>query len=144
MPTSRPDGTSIEVEKSEVVLAMGTEIVKIDRDRDLYLEWDSRVESPTFLGTRAETAAYLAEPKRVPGGTMTSDADVIEERLARADAEGSSGYRPTGCTWEVDGLIYQQAGHLPRGKLGELADRWLAAAGDELPDITDMLEPFDD
>jgi hypothetical protein len=122
---------------------MGKQIIKAAPNRDLYMEWSSDVEAPTFLGTRADIAAYLAEPKRGLRETVIADPDAIEQRLQRADLTGSSGYPPFGCDWDDHGEIYKQQGYLPRAKFGEFADRYLAAGEDGEPDITDLLEPLE-
>lgn len=123
---------------------MGRQIIKIAPDRDLYMEWSSVVEAPTFFGTRAEMAAYLAEPNAGYHETAIAHPAAVEERLARADLTGSSGCPPFGCGWDDHGEIYQQKGYLPRSRFGEFADRFLACPGDIEPDVTDLLEPFDD
>lgn len=123
---------------------MGSQIIKVTPDRDLYMEWSSVVEAPTFIGTRAELAAYLAEPKVHYRQTTIDHPEAIEERLARADETGSSGYRPFGCTWDdASGEIYQQRGHLRRDRFAEFCDRILAAQDFDL-DFSDLLEPFED
>jgi hypothetical protein len=120
---------------------MGSQIIKISRDDDLYMEWSSIVEAPTWFGTRAETLEYLAGND---GNREMRPADTHESRLARADETGSSGYRPWGCTWDYYGKIYMQRGVLPRSAFAEFARRWLAAEGDTEPDVADLLEPFED
>lgn len=123
---------------------MGSQIIKVSPDRDLYMEWSSIVEAPTFFGTRAETAVYLAEPKQGLHETTIAHEDAVEQRLARADLTGSSAYSPLGCDWDDHGEIYQQQGYLPRARFGEFADRFLAAGEDAEPDVSDLLEPFED
>ncbi|REH18306.1 hypothetical protein BCF44_13661 [Kutzneria buriramensis] len=121
-------------------------IVKAARDQDLYVEWSSNVDGPTFVGTRAETAAYLAST----GPTGPSDS--VEDRLARADRTGTSaksmpGEVPTGA-WEDSGFVVARDdvevgtpfGWLPRGRLGAFAH---ACARDDAPAAYALLDPFD-
>lgn len=123
---------------------MGKQIIKVSPDRDLYMEWSSIVEAPTFIGTRAETTAYLLEPKDGLHETTIAHPEAVEQRLARADLTGSSGYPPFGCDWDDHGEIFQQRGYLPRSRFGEFCDRYLAAGDDGEPDVADLLEPFED
>lgn len=116
---------------------MGKQIIKVAPDADLYLEWSSVVEAPTFVGTRAEVAAYLNEPRR---GEYWSTEEEIERRLRRADQAGSSAPSPFGCIWGRRGLIYQQQGFLPRARIADYARRLLADIDAE-PD--GLLEPFE-
>lgn len=125
---------------------MGKQIIKIAPDRDLYVEWSSVVEAPTAWGTRAEMAAWLQEPKQGYGQITIAAADAVEDRLARADRTGSSGYPPFGCTWDDWGEIYMQQGKLPRSRFGALIDRYAAHPDirHSTPDVRDLLDPFDD
>jgi hypothetical protein len=116
---------------------MGKQIIKVAPDTDLYVEWDSVVDAPTRIGTRAEFVAELNQPRR--GEHWPTEAEV-EARLRRADETGSSGWPPFGCTWDRDGLMYQQQGTLPRARLGEFARRLLDDVDAE-PD--GLLEPFE-
>lgn len=112
---------------------MGGVIVKASPDADLYLEWSTIVEAPTFIGTRSETLEYLARSNSV--------SDPPEARLARADETGTStkdDYAWFGA-WTYAGFIVDQRGVLPRSKLGEFA--LLYAADDEA--CYALLEPFD-
>ncbi len=119
---------------------MGRQIIKVSREDDLYMEWSSIVEAPTWFGDRSETLAYL---RGNDGNHGLSPSETYESRLARADETGSSGYRPWGCTWDDHGEIYMQQGILPRSAFPEFARRWLAAEGDAEPDVADLLEPFE-
>lgn len=112
---------------------MGSEIIKVSLTEDLYFEWSSIVDAPTFVGTRAELLAHL-HSTYVPVETP-------EQRVERADATGSSGNGDWGCKWDTDGLMYQQDGILPRARLAEFARRILADEGTE---PIGLLEPFED
>ena len=116
---------------------MGSQIVKVAPDQDLYLEWSSVVDAPTRVGTRAEFAAHLNEARR---GEEWMPAERIEARLRRADETGSSAYRPFAIDWNHTGPMYQQQGTLPRHRLVEYAHRLLVDIDAE-PD--DLLEPFE-
>ena len=120
-------------------------IVKADRDRDLYMEWSSTVESPTAIGTRAEMLDYLTHHQGFLGGP----ADSPEERLARADENGSSttpdplapGYTgPLDGNWDDSGFIVEQCGWLPRARLAEFLD----AMQVDKQQAFALLDPFDD
>jgi len=123
---------------------MGTIILKVAPDQDLYVAWSSIVEAPVGFGTRAEMLADLrrdwhrAHPDCIPRpGTGP------EVRLERADATGTSAYRdgdyaPGG--WDDKELIYEQRGILARSKLGLMVE--LLAAERETA-VWDLLEPFD-
>jgi hypothetical protein len=117
---------------------MGSQIIKVSPDQDLYLEWSSVVDAPTRVGTRAEFTAYLNEPRR---GETWMTAAQIEQRLWLADETGSSAYRPFGISWDHRGSMYQQQGILPRARLAEYAQRLLVDIDAE---PGDLLEPFDD
>lgn len=128
-------------------------IVKATREEDLYVEWSSIVDGPTFVGTRAQTAAYLAAT--APAGP----ADPPQDRLARADASGTSakpaadagpGEVATGA-WEDTGFIAARAvadgvdvddrfGWLPRARLAAFAR---AAARDDDQAADALLDPLD-
>ncbi len=101
---------------------MGKQIIKVSPDEDLYLEWWSVVEAPIRVGTRAELAAYLNEPRR---GEVWPTEEEVERRLRQADETGSSAHRPFGCTWGSRGEMYQQRGFLPRARMAEFARRLL-------------------
>jgi len=117
---------------------MGKQLIKVSPTEDLYLEWSSVVEAPTRVGTRAEFAADLNEPRR---GEVWPTEDEVERRLQQADATGSSASRPFGCTWDSRGEMYQQRGLLPRGRMVEYARRLLADIDAE-PD--GLLEPLEE
>lgn len=123
-------------------------IMKAAPDENLYVEWSSIVEAPTWLGSRAELAEYLSEHRFDGMGSCTAHSpDELEQRLARVDATGTSiafriGKYIEG-SWEDDGTIYQQQGWLPRSRLSEFLHRFLASP-DEEPDVADLLDPFED
>jgi hypothetical protein len=116
---------------------LGKQIIKMDPDEDLYLEWSSVVEAPTFVGTRVEMATYLNEPRR---GEFWYTEEQVEALLQRADEHGSSAYRPFGCTWGSPGEMYQQQGFLPRARMGEFACRLL---NDQDAEPDGLLEPLE-
>lgn len=122
---------------------MGSFIIKAARDRDLYMEWSTIVDGPTFIGTRAEILAHLERaPDRRP-------ADVPEVRVRRADETGTSakpdphapGYSgPLDGAWDDTGLIVEQRGWLPRARFAEFLDAYLA----DPEKAYALLDPFDD
>jgi hypothetical protein len=116
---------------------MGKQVIKAAPDQDLYLEWWSVVDAPTRVGTRAELAAYLNEPRR---GEYWPREVEVELRLRRADETGSSGYPPHGCTWGSRGVRYGLGWFLPRERLAEYARRLLDDIDAE-PD--GLLEPLE-
>ena len=108
------------------------EVIKCDRDRDLYVAWSHIAEAPTWCGTWSE--AFMA------GCDM--------DRLDRADKNGSSfhvldqfGSRQPGLWWDADGLTAEQLGYLPRTKLATYAT---AYSKDRLGAAYSMLERFED
>ncbi len=109
------------------------EVIKCDPGRDFYVAWSHVAEAPTWAGTRAEASAEGCEP----------------DRLDRADETGSSYYlfspdnpRPVpGLRWGKPGLVAEQLGYLPRGKLAAYVT---AYCEDRLGAAYGMLERFED
>lgn len=106
---------------------MGHFIIKADRDRDLYMDWSTIVELPTFIGTRAEIIDHLKWwNERRP---LDNDP---EARVRRADETGSSARRdprssydgPLEGAWDDKGFIIEQRGWLPRARLAEFLDTY--------------------
>lgn len=120
---------------------MANPIIKAARDRDLYMEWSTVADGPTFVGTRAEILAHLEYAGRQP-------ADPPEVRVQRADATGTSAKpdpstpndKPIGA-WDDTGLIVEQRGWLPRSKFGDFMQ---ACARDNESAAYKLLEPFED
>lgn len=115
---------------------MGRIVMKEAPDVDFYVIWSSIVDAPVYWGARAEIAARVESQVDNPA----------EERLARADATGTSAMPDPWVThshlpgaWDDSGFIYDQRGWLPRAKVFELARR-LAVSSD--PDVDDLLEPL--
>lgn len=105
---------------------MGRYIIKAAKDRDLYMEWSTIVDGPTFIGNRAETLDYLIEEFGRTGQP--------EARLERADDVGTSALRdprspnwayPLDGAWEDTGFIVEQRGWLPRERFAEFLDAYL-------------------
>ncbi len=121
---------------------MGTIILKVDPDRDLYVEWSSVVESPTYIGTRAEFLAYLTH--EIPDGYSPLPGNSPEDRLARADETGTSacyGTPPHFGAFDAGGFIVEQRGVLPRADLGRFVDALLA---ENETTAYELLQPFED
>lgn len=114
---------------------MGQIILKMRPADDLYMIWSTVVESPVFLGDRADVVAYL-EAERF----MWSDP---EGALARADACGASSKLWRDGAWDDPEcvFIYEQRGILRARKLPILAEMFLL---DPAADAGPLLEPFDD
>jgi hypothetical protein len=72
---------------------MGRYIIKPEKDRDLYIEWSTIVDSPIWWGTRQEF----------------SDEGFEEERLDRADRLGSSSMVGSS-RWDDAGEIVNNVG----------------------------------
>lgn len=113
-------------------------VVKATPDRDLYVYWSSIVNCPVFIGTRAELIEHL---------TRTTMAHP-EKRVALADETGTSALYCDPLregAWADTGFMYMHRGWLPRARLAELLDRWMAErdTGAE-PDVGDLLDPFED
>jgi hypothetical protein len=108
--------------------------MKAAKDRDLYCEWSSICDSPTFIGDR--------EAMRKRFG---------EDRVARADEHGTSllgfatrgDYPPSELdgAWEDTGLVVEQRGWLPRGRVADFLEAFLA---DGEAKAYALLEPFED
>ena len=123
---------------------MGSQIIKVSRERDLYMQWSSVVDAPTALGTRNDMVTYLDETSDIRWEEKRA-AD-IAERLNRADETGtSSRFVPFAVGWNDKGLIFQQRGWLPRGQFEAFADRVRANESISLDkiDFSDLLEPFE-
>ncbi|RSM68687.1 hypothetical protein DL991_41190 [Amycolatopsis sp. WAC 01375] len=107
---------------------MGQFIIKAAPDRDLYMEWDTGVDAPTFIGSRAEIVAYLQE------ATGRGPSDTPEARVRRADETGTSakpspwapGYTgPLEGAWDDTGFIVEGWKWLPRDRLATFLDTYL-------------------
>lgn len=113
---------------------MGSFIMKAAKDRDLYCEWSSIVESPTFIGDREATRKRFGEA-----------------RVARADEHGTSAlgffssgdYPPSELdgAWEDTGFVVEQRGWLPRARVPEFLE---ALLGDDQEKAYALLDPFED
>jgi hypothetical protein len=122
---------------------MGTFIVKADRERDLFAEWSTIVEAPTFIGTRAEILTHLG---RLLGGPPADPPEVL---VRRAEEAGTSAVRdplapeytgPLDGAWDEPGQVVEQRGWLPRARMAEFLDVYLVDA----EKAYGLLEPFDD
>jgi hypothetical protein len=91
---------------------MGYYLIKADKDLDLYVEWSSIVEAPTFVGTRQEILDYLIENEQ-----QTSGSEDPARRLARTDLHGSSMIDNRFESWEDPGIMAEQR-WLKRGRIG--------------------------
>jgi hypothetical protein len=90
-------------------------IIKADLDTDLYAEWSTSTNLPEFIGTRAESAAYLA------ASSSGASADDPNLQLDRADATGCSrvpARQPT-YTWDTTPFTVDNAGFIERPDLTE-------------------------
>lgn len=121
---------------------MGNIVMKIDRERDLYVIWSSVVESPAYIGTRAEVAVELE--RDTPRGYAPLPGNSPEDRLARADATGTSAMYdspPFDGAFDDSGMIVEQRGWLPRADLGRFVD---AVIADDMDAAYGVLQPFED
>lgn len=111
---------------------MPTYIVKPDRDRDFYVSWSTVVDNVTGCGTRSD---FIAEP------------DVTEERMARADANGTSALDPSAYGWDDETFLVHNmpdpphVGLLPRKLLAQFA--LLCVEGRDT-EAAAFLEPLED
>lgn len=100
------------------------EIIKPERDKDLYVGWSHVCEMPAWAGTREQALAEGCPPSR----------------LRRADKRGTSMKDDFGCAWDHGGLIAEQRGYLPRARIGDYATLYLLGRTQE---AFGLLEPFD-
>lgn len=119
-------------------------VMKVDRDRDLYVYWSTVVESPVFIGNREEMLAELAT--EIPRGYVPTEDNSPEARVARADENGTSALyfpppTPQDGAWDDAGQIVEQRGWLPRADLGRFVDALLA---DDRDAAYAVLQPFED
>lgn len=99
-------------------------IVKAAKDRDLYVGWSTIADGPTGAWTREEALAY----------------GFPRSRLDRADTNGSSDLSCGDGHWDDSGWVAEQRGWLPRARLGDYAQLYLAGNEDA---AFDLLEPLD-
>jgi hypothetical protein len=114
---------------------MGRFVVKVAPTRDLYMEWTTVAEGPTYVGTRTQMATHLAAD-----GTRSNG--LVQQILARASTQGTSSSIGAG-GWNDIGMIYAQQGWLHPAQFEALADRFAAAGRGEY-EYLDLLELFDD
>lgn len=119
-------------------------VLKPRPDVDEYVVWESIVEAPVFLGTRTDTAAYLLEAAAQRAGVglgLPQSPDQVEERLARADARGTSAIWADGLSFGSEDRreIYQQMGWVRVVDMPELVRH----INEDLP-LADLVTPFDD
>lgn len=90
-------------------------VVKAAPEVDLYMEWSSVADGPTYVGNRVQMLTYL---RRMDLGRC---ADTPESRLARADADGTcTRHGPDGVgSWYDSGMV--------------VANRWLSR--DKFPEF---------
>lgn len=121
---------------------MGSFLIKPDPARDLYMEWSSNVDAPTFIGTRKQIRKYLSHQYRTKQARKEWRRNVVDPRLKRADKTGSSGYPPFDYgAWDEDGLAYKNRGVLPRRRLATYAEMLLL---DPAAEADRLLIPFED
>ena len=123
---------------------MGETLLKITRDQDLYATWDSTVEAPTFLGTRAEVLEFYGDVQgRCPTcRSYINHQSTTRERLNRADQHGSSSHIGD-WHWDDNTGIYAQSGILNRRDIPAVVT--LLALDTELDDprILALLTPLE-
>lgn len=123
-----------------VVSDMPSYLVKPERDVDFYVLWSTVTESPHAWGT-AEW--FRSEETELDG--WGNRHRPLTRRLESADLNGTSALEPKGENpfygWADDGFVYRQLGILPRANLPELCRRLDLEAD---PDVSDLLEPFED
>lgn len=94
-------------------------ILRTRPDRDQYIVWSNIAGGPTYVGTRADLLGLAG----------CNEVDAVEQRIARADRNGSSSYLRDG--WYADhGLLYDDRGWILRSDLAAFADA--IAAGDQV------------
>lgn len=124
---------------------MPTFVMKVSKDRDQYVGWSTVVESIVWIGDRAEAARMLA--RDIPSGYDPKPGNSPEDRLRRADENGTSAlyptpeYGPYDGAWDDDAQIVEQRGLLDRSAFPAFVDAWLS---DNPDSAYDLLRPFDD
>lgn len=122
---------------------MGNIIIKAAKDLDLYCEWSSVVDAPTFIGTRDEVLRHLTGYRSSYG-----QSDPAEVRVARADKTGTSAKRdprapgytgPLDGEWNDTGFVVEQRGWLPRASMA----RFLELYAVNVDAAYEVLEPFE-
>lgn len=116
-------------------------VIKCNPDEDLYVYWSEITESPYCWGDRETIKEYL-----IRNSHYYMDDDVlkdVEERIARADENGTSAFAyKEAYGWEDDGiLIFMQKGFLRRHQLKDFIYSYNFETGDF---DESMLEPFED
>lgn len=123
---------------------MGRQIIKADKRVDLYIDWSSVVEAPTFIGSREEMLRHLLNDYRPDTERYISELAHAQRRLDSADWLGTSAPKPWGCHWDDRGEIYQQKGVLLRADMLTAAILW-RHTGEKTSEsmIEALLEPFE-
>lgn len=109
----------------EGVPNVGHVILKAEKDRDLYAEWSSVVDGPTFTGTREETLEFMIKYYGLDKEERSREA------LERADRTGTSvtvGNPPFG-SWDYPAILHagdRGIEQVPRAELGRLLDEYSA------------------
>ncbi len=122
---------------------MGTYVLKPERGRDLYVGWSSIVDNATWIGPRDYALKMLG--RDVPDGYDPKPGNSPEDRLARADENGTSALWPeTGGYyggWDDRALKVEQRGMLPRGDLARFVEA-LDVCNEEAAYA--LVQPFED
>lgn len=123
---------------------MPRQIIKADKRVDLYIEWSSVVEAPTFIGSREEMLRHLLNDYRPDTERYISELAHAQRRLDAADWLGTSAPKQWGCGWDDHGEVYQQKGVLLRSDMLTAAILW-RHTGEKTSEsmIEALLEPFD-
>ena len=106
-------------------------ILKPDPERDEYVVWSNIVEAPLALGTAEEIVQWLGLHDQAP-------ADKSRERIARADATGTSSMIGDGAFGDY--MIFEQRGTIACAKIAALTR---CLINEDLDGALALCEPFD-
>jgi len=118
-------------------------VIKLDKDKDIYMVWSFVVDAPIFFGNREDVGGELSLDYTLRQVRDGIAATKVEASLARCDETGTTqefGHPPDG-SWHDFGLLYMNLGTLPRDKFYEMYERYLVEPDNKTPDITDLLIP---
>lgn len=125
---------------------MGSYIIKAAPDLDVYMEWSTVVEAPTFIGSRTAILTHLHHI----ASRGRREGDSPEDRVRRADDTGTSALpnpklpscaEPLEGAWDDAGFIVEQRGWLPRARLATFLALYLVSRHKAYQQLDPLDEP---